>query len=206
LANNYQALIAEVQDYLHRTDATTARVDGWIDQVENYLSNNLRTNEMETTNGALTVSNGVISNPTEMLGWKNITVTNNGTRSQIKPTTHEQSNIGNDGSTGLPTHYYVRGGSTILVPTPDATYTYSGTYFQRIPGLSSSVTTNWVMDKYAETYLYGTLAMAGGFYEDEPRIGTWKQFFDVAVAGIQRAQTERNFGQVGVMRVDYPVY
>jgi hypothetical protein len=208
LAANYLALIAEVQDYLHRADASTARVDGWIDQVESYLSNNLRTNEMETANGSFTVTNGVITNPSDFLGWKNITLTSNATRYQLKPTNHEQKQfIDPDGSTGIPTHYYVRAGSTILVPTPDSgTYTVAGTYFQRIPGLSSSVTTNWVINNYPETYLYGCLVMAMGFYGDDPRLPTWKSYWDVSVNGIKQTQTERNFGQVGVMRTEYPVY
>lgn len=206
MATNYQTLITEVQDYLHRADATTARVDGWIDQVENYFNNNIRVNEMETTNGALTVSNGVITHPSDFLGWKNISYVSNGTRIKLQPTTQEQAGLNDDGTTGPPKKYYVRGGQTVLVPTPDATYTYSGTYYQRIPGLGSSTSTNWLINNYAETYLYGVLTMAMGFFSDDPRVNTWKQYWDVSVNGIKQAQTDRNWGQVGTMQVDYPTY
>lgn len=207
MAANYAALIAEVIDYSHRGDTTTARVDGWIDQVESYLNANLRVNEMETANGSLTYSNGAITHPSDFLGWKNIACTSNGTRYQLKPINHEQANLLDDGTTGMPQFYYVRGNKTVLIPTPDSSsYTFQGTYFQKIPGLSASVTTNWVIDNYPETYLYGTLVMGGGFWEDEPRISIWKNYFDAAVSNIQRTQTERNWGQVGTLRTDYPVY
>lgn len=208
MAANYLALIAEVKDYYsERSDVTTARVDGFIDQVEEYLNGNIRTNEMETANGSLTYSSGQITNPSDFLGWKNVTITSNGARTQLKPINHEQANILSDGTTGAPLYYYVRGNKTLLIPTPDSSsYTISGTYYQRVPGLSASVTTNWVLDSYPSTYLYGCLVMACGFFGDDPRINTWKSYFDSAVSSIQKTQSDRNFGQVGVLRSEYPIY
>lgn len=190
-----------------RADVTTAKVDHCIDLAENWFNNNLRTHEMETTNGALTVSGGLITHPSDWLGWKHLSLTSNGTRYELRPAALEQRQFFDpDGATGTPTRYVVRGTSTLLIPTPDSTYTYSGTYYQKVPALSDSQSINWILTNYSDAYLYGTMAMSEVFIQNDSRVPMWKQLFQEAVSGLVQGDQRKGFGQVPVMVTEYPVY
>lgn len=205
--DSYVGLIAAVQEFTQRSDISTAKVDYFIDLCENYFNNNLRTHEMETTNGTLSYSSGAITNPSDFLGWKRLSIVSNGVRSLLSPTSSEQSEMLDDGTTGIPTRYVIRGDKTLLRPTPDSSaYTIDGTYYQRVPALGASQTTNWILTNYADAYLYGSLAMTEAYVQNDPRLPVWKTLFQEAVAGLKRTNLGRNAGQVGVMTTEYPVY
>ncbi len=203
--DSYSGLKAEIADWTGKQD-TTARVDTFIDLAESWLNKSLRTYEMETTNGSLTVSSGLITHPTDFLGWKNITTTSNGLRYQLQPISLEQRTFYDDGVAGRPLKYVVRGGSTVLVPTPDSSYIVEGTYYQKIPALGASVTQNWVLTSHPELYLFGALMAAEAFYKDDPRIQGWSQLAGEKLAETIQAYRNANFGQVPTMVVDAPVY
>ena len=185
---------------------TTAKVDYFIDLAEGYFNNNLRTHEMETTNGSLTYSAGAINNPSDLLGWKRLSVTSNGVVTLLSPVSYEQNEMMDDGSTGLPTRYLMRGTQTLLRPTPDSSsYTISGTYYQKIPALSDTASSNWISTNYSDAYLYGILAMSENFMQKENRTG-WMDLFLNAVNGIKKTNREKGWGQMGSMITEYPVY
>jgi hypothetical protein len=204
MATSWVGLISQVRDYLHRSDLSTAQVDYFIDNCENWLNNNLRVPEMETTNGSLTVSSGEISNPSDFLSWKRLTVASNGTTKLLAPLTDEQGDSLTDGSTGQPFGYVMRGSKTILKPTPDGNYTVAGTYYQKVPALSDSASTNWVISNYQDAYLYGSFVGSEGFIQNDQRIGLWRELFLEAVNGIRKAR--RKTEQIGSMTTEYPVY
>jgi hypothetical protein len=205
--DSYVGLITAVGEFSQRSDMTTAKVDYFIDLAESYFNQNLRTHEMETTNGSFTYSSGAITNPSDFLGWKRLSVISNGQRYQLQPVAYEQNEMIDDGTTGIPRRYVVRGTSTLLRPTPDSSaYTIEGTYFQKVPALSGSVTTNWVLSNFPDAYLFGSLSMLEAYIHDDPRIPLWKQLFADAVSGIKKTDRDKGFGQVGVMTSEYPVY
>lgn len=203
--DSYSGLKTGIADFIARAD-TTAMVDYAIDLCEAWMNRKLRTHEMETTNGSLTVSSGVITHPADFLQWKQIGVTSNGVRLQLEPLALEQRSFYDDGTSDLPGWYSVRGGSTLLVPSPDATYTYDGTYYQKIPALSDTNTVNWVITNHPDLYLYGSLAQTEAFFTDDARIAGWKSFAEQAMNEVLEANAKKDFGQVPSMRVRGPVY
>lgn len=204
MATNWVTLITQVKDFAARSDLTTAYVDYFIDLAENWFNNNLRVPEMETTNGSLTYSSGAITNPSDLLSWKRLSVTSNGSTYLLKPVSYEQNEDQDDGTTGIPTRYVIRGGSTLLRPTPDSTsYTVSGTYYQRVPALSDTQSTNWIITNYQDAYVYGALAAMEGFIQNDPRIPLWKQLFAEAVAGIRNVGMNKT-EQIRTMTIEYP--
>ena len=205
--DSYLGLITAVKDFTGRDDMSTSKVDYFIDLTEAWLNNNLRAHDMETTNGSLTYSSGAITNPSDLLGWKRLSVTSNGATYLLQPVTQEQNEMIDDATTGLPQRYIVRGDKTLLRPTPDSSgYTISGTYYQKVPGLGPSQTTNWVLSNYADVYLYGTLAMSAAMVADDPRIPLWKSLFSEAATGLKKSDFGKGFGQMPVMTTEYPVY
>lgn len=204
--DSYAGLKTGIADFLGRSD-TTASVDYMIDLCEAWLNENLRTHDMETTNGSMTASSGLIAHPSDFLGWKNLSVTSNGTRYQLQPLPLEGRSFYDDGNTDMPRYYTVRGGSTLLVPAPDSsTYTYEGTYYQKIPALTDAASINWVLTNHPGAYLFGSLANAESFYKDDSRIPGWKSLAQEALMGILERAKKADLGQVPVMRYQGPVY
>ena len=79
--------------------------------------------------------------------------------------------------------YFAHIGETIeLFPTPDATYTTELVYYQRLPYLSDSNTTNWLLTDAPDAYLYGSLLQSAPYLAEDERIQVWGSFFTSAVS------------------------
>lgn len=68
---------------------------------------------------------------------------------------------------GLPEVYTVADGSFLFGPTPGDTYTLKGVYYEKIPALSVSNTSNWLLASHPDLYLYGSLIHANDYIRDD---------------------------------------
>lgn len=74
--------------------------------------------------------------------------------------------------------YTIVGGKMRLKDTPGADQQLEMGYYGKIPALSSSNTTNWLLTKSRKTYLYGSLSHAEAFLDAHGKIATWKALFE----------------------------
>lgn len=78
--------------------------------------------------------------------------------------------------------YYAHVGDTIEVyPTPDGEYTSELMYYQSIPALSDSNTSNWLLNLAPDAYLYGALLQAAPYLAEDERIQVWSTLYAGAV-------------------------
>lgn len=82
---------------------------------------------------------------------------------------------------GPPEFYTVVGEQLQFIPVPDADYPVEMTYWRSIPALSDSNTTNWVLSKHPDAYLYGALLQSAPFLMNDERIPTWGTLFTAAL-------------------------
>lgn len=54
-------------------------------------------------------------------------------------------------------------------------------YYQKIPALSDTNQTNWLLDLAPYVYLYGSLLAASAFLKDDPRLGVWAEQYQAGV-------------------------
>jgi hypothetical protein len=59
-------------------------------------------------------------------------------------------------------------------------------YYKTIPALSGTNTTNWLLIKFPNVYLYGSLMQAEAFIKDDPRVPVWKAAYDEAVMKVKQ--------------------
>lgn len=72
-------------------------------------------------------------------------------------------------------------------------------YYQKIPSLSDTNTTNWLLDLVPNVYLYGALVAASAFLKDDPRIPIWVQQYNADVVSLIDAdKVDRWSGPVSV--------
>lgn len=76
--------------------------------------------------------------------------------------------------------YTIVGGVMRVKDAPGTGQQLEMGYYGKIPALSSSNTTNWLLTKSRKTYLYGALSHAEAFLENDPRIATWRALFEAS--------------------------
>lgn len=197
---DYTGLKSSISDWLHRGDisASAGIVDDFIDMAEAEFNATLRCRSMEAQTD-IGMSAGNISHPSDWLGWKRISILDSGIAEDAQPSPNEFLDIVGPSSEGRPYYYAVKGSKTYFNRT--TSYTARTWYYQAIPALTTSNTTNWLLTKYPQAYLYGTLLQASGYIQDDPRIALWKQAYDEAMERVKEDSIKSLHGaQTPVMR------
>jgi hypothetical protein len=88
---------------------------------------------------------------------------------------------------GKPTHYAHTAGGLELFPTPDQTYTAELVYFSRVPALSDTNTTNWLLTASPDVYLYGSLVQSAPYLKDDARAAVWAGLYQNAITNLNSA-------------------
>jgi hypothetical protein len=100
-------------------------------------------------------------------------------------------------TSGQPAYYAVTAGEIEVYPVPDATYTSELYYNSRIPALSDSTTTNWLLEYYPDAYLYGSLVHSAPYLKEDARLQTWAALYQNAVDAINSESESSKFGGSG---------
>lgn len=97
---------------------------------------------------------------------------------------------------GKPTEYSIVGEQFQFLQVPDTTYSATLLYYKKIPRLSDSNTSNWLLQARPDVYLYGAALNSAPYLKEDARIQTWATFYqnaiDVMQVSDQRAQTASN--------------
>jgi hypothetical protein len=88
---------------------------------------------------------------------------------------------------GYPTRYTISGNYLTAYPSTDTTIDL--TYYAKIPALSNTLASNWLLERAPEIYLYGALLESAPFMEDDARLATWISLYKAAVDELLQADT-----------------
>lgn len=77
---------------------------------------------------------------------------------------------------GTPQFYSIEGSELLFDVTP-SDVELEILYYQKIPRLSGSQTTNWLLDEAPDLYLFGSLKYAAPYLKDDERIAMWDAVF-----------------------------
>lgn len=201
---NFTGLRTSLGEWLHRSDLTDTDLGNFIFLFEKEFNREMRVRNMEAETTIASVS-GALPNPSDWQEWKNITFVQNGDNYQLSAVSEEEANMLYGTKTpGTPQAYVVRGSNTVIAPAPDSSsYSYKTRYFQGVPALSGSATTNWLLNAFPDCYLHGAMAQASAFtYEDQRALG-WKAIKEETFDKIKKMAKRQSFsGGVPVMRAD----
>jgi hypothetical protein len=197
----YSELQTAIADWLARSDLTVSQISSLIAMFEAGANRRLRTREMEATS-TLTTSSGTATLPTDYLSWRSLTW-------DSSPTVglqflHPEILRGWYGSAdaGVPSYFTIEGSTLTTKPTGDDT-TFSLRYYQKIPALTDSAPTNWLLTAHPDAYLSGSLFEANAFLQDAEGAYLWKLRMDEAFGEIEKL-SERTKGP-SIMRPMGPV-
>ena len=85
---------------------------------------------------------------------------------------------------GEPAYYAIIGNQIRLLPVPDQQYTLEMEYFGKLPSLSNTNPTNWLLNDHPHLYLYGALIAAEPYLKNDDRVATWKALFNEAMEAL----------------------
>jgi len=181
---DYASLQASVSNWLHRSDLASMVTD-FISLAEAKLSADLKARPMDAiTTVTATAGNAYVVLPTDFLEMRRFVLKTTPLQ-PLKYVTPDQLVIDFPTlDTREPEEFTVIGMNAQLGPVPDQNYAIEVVYRARIPALSNTNTTNWVIANFPNAYLYGALLAAQPFIQNDARIPVFQSEYKNAVDGI----------------------
>ena len=179
---NYATLQSTIADYLNRADLTS-QIQTFIQFAEADLNTRLRDRQM-IVRAEATSDEEYVQLPSDWLEALNLQLV--GGMSPLRYITLDESDIVNSTrALTSPTFYSLMNGAIELVPPPAHDVDIEMVYYGKIPALSDANTTNWLLTKAPDVYLYGALTHAAPFLMDDARIQTFGQIYLARVQSLQ---------------------
>ena len=109
-----------------------------------------------------------------------------------------QATIDSEYAGGKPQCYTHVGDEIQVYPVPDSTsYTAELVYYAKIPPLSDSNTSNWLLAAHPDIYLYGALMQSAPYLVDDQRLGVWAGLYQKGIDDLTISD-QRTQGQSSV--------
>lgn len=190
--STYAELLASIALWLDRDDLED-RIPDFVRLLEARLNRILRVPEMEETT-TLTTDAERIDLPTDFRQSRALYLDTD-PRQELEAislgtlrTKYAQQ------ITGKPECYAISGSEIVLGPAPDDEYDLILTYYADIDGLDANTSTNWLLAKHPDIYLYGTLVAAEAHIWNDERLPLWRAALDEAIAELQKQGTAKQYG------------
>ena len=199
----YAQLQTEIANWLDRTDLTS-QIPTFIELAEASFNRTIHAPDMITKNDSYSISGQYNTLPSDTLEIIRIVV-------DVQPvivleylTPQDLSELrGELTGTGKPYYFTLVGGSSNqleVLRSPDQTYTSSIIYYTRIPALTDSATTNWLLTANPDIYLFGALVEAEPYLKNDERMPLWTNRLDKALTTL-RLQGERELHSGSSLRM-----
>lgn len=170
-----------------------ARTKEWIANCEARVNRVLKDRNM-ITRATASISTEYAALPTDFGGMVRILVQGSPDRSLtfLAPDNFDRKWLSS--ITEVPTNYTIEGDELRLGPTPDAAYTVEILYRKRLPALSDSNTSNWLLADNPDIYLYGSQVEAGLYLEYDPNtILPWQLRYDEGITTLKAMGRRERF-------------
>jgi hypothetical protein len=191
--STYSELRAAVADFLNRDDLT-ATIPSFISLAEAALNRRVRAPEM-VTRATVTIDAEYENRPADWMETIRYQVNTNPI-TVLEFVTPEEAIIQKTkfSASGVPMFFSTVGTQFQHVPMPDGSYTGELMYYGRIPALSDTITSNWLLTANPDIYLYATLVQSAPYLKEDERIATWMGMLDRLLAEYEVAQERAKTG------------
>ena len=202
--DTYANLQTSIGNFLARDDLTS-QIPDFISIAEARMSRELDTRSQESTTTISTVA-GTESYalPTDLREIRTVKI--NKTPVVIlgfsTPNSLYTSHASN--TNGSPLNYSIIGGNIHLRTIPDSVMTIELVFGSGVTALSDSNTSNTVLTRHPDVYLYGSLVAAHTYLMDEARATQYDALFSRALLEIKKDTDQARFGGGALaMKTDY---
>ena len=192
--STYSELKTAIANFLARDDLT-AQIPNFIQLAEARMSRELETRSQEKRSTAtLTSGDEYIALPTDLREVRQVKLNTDPITSLTYYSPVALDEAYPSAGTGRPRGFSIVGGEMKLRPIPDSGYTAEIIYIGGLTALSDSNTTNNVLTRSPDAYLYGSLAEAYAYLLDEARASQYMQRFNIALEEIKVDEQRAHYG------------
>lgn len=174
----YAELQTAIGDWLMRQDLASV-APTFIRLAEARFNREMRVRRMITTT-TLTVTDGEADLPADWLESRNVRYVDDPNRS-LEYVTLEAADHLRGLQPGSTDQFTIRGDKLEFIVDPEDGTEISLTYYAAIPALSNSATTNWLLTRWPDVYLYGALMHSAPYLKDDERVAVWAGLHDRAL-------------------------
>jgi hypothetical protein len=97
-------------------------------------------------------------------------------------------------SNGFPRAYTNLGLNVELYPTPDDAYTIGINYYRKVTPLSAAVSTNNILQKFPDLYLFGSCLEGAIFLNDTEQMQRFILIFGQTLESVREAEESARYG------------
>jgi len=171
--STYSEIKSTVADYLNRADLT-AVLPSFVTLAEAKFNRELRTRDM-LTRVQTTSDDEYVSLPTDFLQHYSLELDAASAQPPMDYIGPQEAKVLKaQNRTASTTYYYtVIDGAFEIIPAPGSDLDLRMVYYAKIPALSDSNTTNWLLTKSPDLYLYSALLEAAPYLKDDDRVQLW---------------------------------
>jgi hypothetical protein len=195
--DTYANLKTAIADFLNRDDLTNS-IDDFIDLAEAHMNREIRHWDMEKRATAV-LNTQYTALPNDFVEPIRFMITDGNTSTVEGVSSYEIARLRmtNNNATGRPQNYAVIDGSIEVWPSPDTSYTLEMAYYEKIDSLNNSTTSNWILTRFPDAYLYGSLIHSAPYLADDQRIQTWSALYLKAMSDINSENERSKLGGTG---------
>lgn len=189
----YAELQQAIADWLNRADLDQ-QIPDFIQLAESTLNDVLRSTYM-VTNTTVSLSAGRATLPTDALEiiYTQVQDTPSSPLEQITPQQLVMLRRARTRDAATPKFYAIIGREVVVTPTPGSATSLDIDYYQQIPALSDSNTSNWLLDEAPHVYLYTSLLHATPFLMDDVRYQVFNNAVSQQVVSAVRSSQTLSF-------------
>jgi len=188
---NYTDLKASVADFLNRSDLTSV-ISDFVTMAEADFNRTIRVRDMVKRSRA-PITSQYVKFPPGFMGMKNIDLlTDPVTPLNYKNLSELDAHRRKD-ATGKPLYYSIVQDNIEFAPVPDGEYTIEIVYYEKIPALSDTDSTNWLLTAHPDAYLYGSLMHSAPYLQADERIGVWAGKYQQIIEQIMASDEKIQF-------------
>jgi len=185
---NYTELQASIANFLARDDLTS-QIPDFISLAEARMSREMEARSQEKRATAqLVAGDAFVSLPTDLRSIRLVKLNTNPTEVLEYYTPTKVNEVYSSTGQGKPRGYTIIGGEIKFAPTPDSGYTAEIVYSEGVPDLSPTNSTNIILTRHPDAYLYGALAAASVYLMDDQKTTVYEQLFTRALTEIKREE------------------
>lgn len=186
----YTELQTAAQNWLDDSAISGDRVKEFISLCEAELKRRLRTFDQEVRSQA-TLTGEYLNLPDDYHKLRGIHIDGD----PDKPVTYESPQFirrwRDSTGTGTPRYYTIVDGQFQFAPPASSSVTIEIIYIAKLANLSTSATTNWLLDDHPDIYLQGTMAQAEIYGWNDERGVKWLSLFDRSIDQLKEQSREQ---------------
>lgn len=197
---SYNDLKSSIADWLNRGDLTSVIPD-FISLAEAQLERRLPVERMVKRANA-TIDTPFSAVPSDFVSPKSLVLTSTAPIQPLEFLSEDELDAKKYvyRTTGKPLYFTVVGTQFEVLPAPDTEYTAELTYVATLAKLSDSNTSNWILARHPDVYLYGSLMQAAPYLRDDDRVSMWASMYTQAIEDmlVQDSRAAVSQGRVAI--------